>query len=352
LSGETTKQQDQKRRREMKTKLNVDKSGALKWKVGQAGKLLGSILLAAAIFLALSLINPSFAGSGKGDSSSSSSNICLKTAADALAACNATAQTNYKTAQGKCINITDPAARRDCEKQAAADRADALSTCQGGFEVRRTACQTFGPAAYDPAIDPANFSTVIDNPFFPLIPGTTFTYLTPDGVSKDVFAVTHDTRVLDGVTCVVVHDSVFTNNVLTEDTLDFFAQDKQGNVWYFGENTAELEDGLIATIAGSFLSGANNDKPGIIQEAHSAIGDFYRQEFSLQNAEDFAQVVGLNSTVVVPYGTFTNCLKTLETTPLEPDALENKYYAAGVGNVLTVDLVTGERDELVQITTE
>jgi hypothetical protein len=279
-------------------------------------------------------------------------NACQQTAIDARAGCRAGAQSDYQVALGKCVNLSDPAARKACEKQAAADLADAQQTCQGGFASRTAACQKLGPAPYDPLIDPANFSTVIDNPFFPLMPGTTFIYLTPDGVSKDVFAVTHDTRVIDGVTCVVVHDSVFTNDVLTEETQDFFAQDKQGNVWYFGENTAELEDGLIATIAGSFLSGANNDKPGIIQEAHPAIGDFYRQEFALQNAEDFAQVVGLNSTVVVPYGTFTNCLKTLETTPLEPDASENKYYAAGVGNILTVDLVTGERDELVQIITE
>src|SRR5438874_11797521 len=114
--NQTTRPEKEK---EMKTKLNLDKSGVLKWKVGHAGKLLGS-LLAAAIFLAFSLINPSFAGSGKGESSTTS-NICLKTAADALAACNATAQSDYKTAQGKCINITDRTARRDCEKQAAAD---------------------------------------------------------------------------------------------------------------------------------------------------------------------------------------------------------------------------------------
>ena len=87
-------------------------------------------------------------------------------------------------------------------------------------------------------------------------------------------------------------------------------------------------------------------------KAHPGPGDFYRQEFSLGNAEDFAQTIGLDSRVVVPYGTFSNCLKSQETTPLEPDALEDKYYAPGVGNVLTVDLVTGERDELVSITTE
>ncbi|HEX4667743.1 MAG TPA: hypothetical protein VH207_14195 [Chthoniobacterales bacterium] len=218
--------------------------------------------------------------------------------------------------------------------------------------MRQAACEKLGPAPYDPVIDPANFVTTIDNPYFPLPPGTTFTYLTPDQVNKDVFAVTHNTRVIDGVTCVEVHDSVYADGVLTEDTLDWFAQDKEGNVWYFGENTAEFEDGLLATLEGSFMAGVNSDKPGIIMKAHPAVGDFYRQEFSLNNAEDFAQTISLNASVTIPYGTFIHCLKSLETTPLEPDARENKYYAPGVGNVLTVDLVTGERNELVSITTE
>ena len=281
-----------------------------------------------------------------------SGNACQQTATDALAGCKASAQSDYKTALGKCVNITDSGERRRCKRQAAADLQDALDTCQGGFEVRQAACGKLGPAPYDPVIDPANFVTTIDNPYFPLIPGTTFTYLTPDHVSKDVFAVTHNTRVLDGVTCVEVHDSVYTNEVLTEDTLDWFAQDKEGNVWYFGENTVELEDGLLATIEGSFMAGVNNDKPGIIMKAHPAVGDFYRQEFSLNNAEDFGQTIDLNASATVPYGTFTHCLKSLETTPLEPDAREDKFYAPGVGNVLTVDLVTGERDELFSITIE
>jgi len=281
-----------------------------------------------------------------------SSNACQQTAVDALAGCKASAQGDYKTALGKCINITDSGERRSCERQAAADLQDALDTCADGFTVRQTACGKLGPGPYDPAIDPDNFVTNIDNPYFPLTPGTTFTYLSQDQVSKDVFAVTHNTRVLDGVTCVEVHDSVYTDGVLTEDTLDWFAQDKEGSVWYFGENTAEYEDGLFSTIAGSFMSGVNNDKPGIIMKAHPALGDFYRQEFSLNNAEDFAETIGLNASVTVPYGTFTHCLKSLETTPLEPDASEDKFYAPGVGNVLTVDLVTGERDELISITTE
>ncbi len=279
-------------------------------------------------------------------------NACLQTASDARAGCQASAQSDYETALGKCINLTDPKERRRCQREANADLADALDTCAGGFEVRQRACGKLGPDPYDPVIDPANFVAIIDNPFFPLIPGTTFTYLTPDQVNKDVFAVTHNTRVIDGVTCVEVHDSVYRNDVLTEDTLDWFAQDKEGSVWYFGENTAEFEDGLLATLEGSFLAGVNNDKPGIIMKAHPEVGDFYRQEFSLNNAEDFAETINLHASVKVPYGTFDDCLKSLETTPLEPDAREEKFYARGIGNVLAVDLETGERDELVSITTE
>jgi hypothetical protein len=285
-------------------------------------------------------------------SATESANICLQTARDVLASCKSAAQSDYQVTVGKCINITDPAERRSCERHAATDLSDALDTCSGGFEVRQESCQKLGAAPYDPALDPNNFTTTIDNPYFPLVPGTTFTYLTPNGAIKDVFAVTHETRVINGVTCVQVHDSVYTDGELTEDTLDFFAQDREGNVWYFGENTAEFEKGLLATIEGSFLSGVNNDKAGIIMKAHPAPGDFYRQEFSLGNAEDYAETVNLNSEVVVPYGRFNHCLKSQETTPLEPDALEDKYYAPGIGNVLTVDLVTGERDELINVTTK
>ena len=301
-------------------------------------------MIAVATLFANNLINHAMAAG--------EANACQQTALAALDGCREGARSDSNVALGKCVNISDPAARADCQRQAATDLSDALDTCQGGLKVRQVACQKLGPGRYDPVIDPTNFTTTIDNPYFPLVPGTTFTYLTPNGAIRDVFAVTHDTRVINGVTCVQVHDSVYTDGELTEDTLDFFAQDREGNVWYFGENTAELENGLVATIEGSFLSGLNNDKAGIIMKAHPAPGDFYRQEFSLGNAEDYAETLNLNSRVVVPYGRFNNCLKSQETTPLEPDALEDKYYAPGVGNVLTVDLVTGERDELISITTE
>ncbi len=299
-----------------------------------------------AAFLACNLVGPALA--------TDAVNACQQTATDVLAACRTSAQSDYQIALGKCVNVSDQGARKACQKQAAADLDDALQTCKGGFGVREETCDKLGPAPYDPVIDPANFVAKIDNPFFPLVPGTTFIYKgqTSDGLMRDVFAVTHNTRVIDGVTCVEVHDSVFTDGELTEDTLDWFAQDKDGNVWYFGENTAELEDGLISTIDGTFMAGVDGDKPGIVMKAHPAVGDFYRQEFSLGNAEDEAETLGLNASVTVPYGSFQHCLRSEETTPLEPDALEDKFYASGVGNVLTVDEETGERCELVQIITE
>ena len=277
--------------------------------------------------------------------------FCQTTAQDALQGCQDSAQSARSVALGKCENISDPAARTDCRKQAGADFQDALQTCQDGYASRQAACQKFGPARYDPVIDPANFVRHVTNPFFPLPPGQTFVYegQSPDGFTHEDFIVTHKTKVILGVTCTEVHDVVYLDGKLAEDTLDWFGQDKQGNVWYFGENTAEFENGRPVTLEGTFTAGENNDKPGIVMEGNSLVGDFYRQEFALATAEDNALVVSLNATVTVPRGTFTHCLKTLETTPLEPDARENKYYASGVGNVLTVDLETGSKIKLVKI---
>jgi len=279
-----------------------------------------------------------------------SAGVCTKTANDVLKSCRVGAQSDFALAIAKCDNAT---AGSGCVSEATAEKNDALQTCNDEFDARQGACEKLGPAPYDPVINPANYTTTIDNPLFPLVPGTTFIYegQTADGLERDEFAVTHKTRVINGVTCVEVHDTVRVNGKLTEDTLDWFAQDLDGNVWYFGENTHELENGLISTIDGTFMAGVDRAKPGIIMEAHPSIGDFYRQEFDLANAEDWAEVTGLNSTVTVPTGTYNKCLKTRETTPLEPDLVEDKYYARGVGNILTVDHSTGERSELVQIKT-
>ena len=202
-------------------------------------------------------------------------------------------------------------------------------------------------------INPRDFSTTIDNPFFPLVPNTTFIYLgTKEGsTERDEFAVTGRTKVLARVTCREVHDQVFVDGVLAEDTLDWFAQDTQGNVWYFGEDTKELDaNGNVISTEGSWQAGVNGAQPGIIMEANPRVGDTYQQEFSAGVAEDMANVVALNKTVNVPYGSFKNCLQTAEFTPLEPGALENKFYASGVGFIQGVALRGGrERLQLVTI---
>jgi hypothetical protein len=281
-------------------------------------------------------------------------NSCNATADDLLTACRRAAQSNYDVALANCDNVPNAAAQQRCRDRVAADLKDAQETCTAEYNVRVGACQRFGPAPYHPRIDPSNFVSAVTNPYFPLPPGTTFVYegQTADGFEHDEFAVTHRTRTILGVTCVEVHDTVRTDGKLTEDTLDWFAQDKDGNIWYFGENTHELENGLITTIEGSFVSGVDRAKPGIVMKAHPMVGDFYRQEFALANAEDYAETVSLGATVRLANGhTYNNCLKSKETTPLEPHLLEFKFYAPGVGNVLEVDAVTGDRLELVQIKT-
>ena len=301
-------------------------------------------LILLSLFLIISLFCAMSAVSAK-------TNYCQKTSQAALQSCRAGAQSDYSLALGKCDNFSDPAVAKACQEQALADRKDALATCSDQYDARQAVCQRLGRAPYDPPIDPANFVSTIDNPYFPLTPGTTFIYegQTAQGLEHDEFFVTNNTKVILGVTCIEVRDTGRVNGELTEDTLDWFAQDKDGNVWYFGENAKQIVGGLVVGVEGSWTAGVDGAKPGIIMKAHPAVGDFYRQEFSLGTAEDMAEVLSLTESVTVPYGSFSNCLKTKETSPLEPDALENKFYAPGVGNVRTVDLVTGEILDLINI---
>ena len=281
--------------------------------------------------------------------------FCDLSAEAMLRSCQTAARAENSLADAKCLNLSSPSATRSCRRAAAADLRDALDICAEQDEARDVVCTGLGPAANDPAIKPADFVAAVTNPYFPLTPGTTFIYEgnTSEGFNHTEFFVTHNTKVILSVTCVEVHDTVHLDGKLAEDTLDWFAQDTAGNVWYFGENTGELIDGRFVTLDGTFTAGVDGAKPGIVMKAHPAVGDFYRQEFDLGNAEDLAEVVSLTDTVTVPFqaAPFTNCLTTTETTPLETSLLENKYYAAGVGNVLTLDLTTGDRLELIQITT-
>ena len=228
----------------------------------------------------------------------------------------------------------------------------AIAGCGGSSEAEAVIV----PAAL-PKIDPANFvdSQVIDNPYFPLKPGTTAIY---DGTEEDDTVhieefVTHETRQIMGVTAVVVRVREWINGELAEDTVDWYAQDREGNVWYFGELSKEYEDGEFVGTEGSWEAGVDGATAGIIMKANPQVGDAYRQEYLPGEAEDMGEVIRLNESTSVPFGSFEGVVVILEWNPLEPDVLEYDYYARGVGAILE-EVVEGEaeRIELVAIRSE
>jgi hypothetical protein len=205
------------------------------------------------------------------------------------------------------------------------------------------------------AVDPANFVAAIDHPYFPLTPGTMMVFegSTSEGSERVETYVTKDTKRILGVDCVVVRDRVLVDGGLVEETLDWYAQDKSGNVWYFGEDSGEYEEGALVGTKGSWEAGVDGAIAGIIMPANPQVGDTYQQEYYAGEAEDMAKVVSLTESSVVPYGSFDNLLMTEEWTPLEPGLLEHKYYAEGVGLLLEVLVEGGSgRVELVALTTE
>lgn len=215
------------------------------------------------------------------------------------------------------------------------------------FAGEKKSGEARGP--YHPAIDPANFTHVVNNPYFPLVPGTTFTAIEKEGreTRENKVTVTHDTKTLMGVKCVVVHDTVTLDGKLIEDTLDWYAQDKQGAVWYFGEATKEFKSGGRVITDGSWEAGVNG-QPGIMMPANPKPGQPYRQEYSPNNAEDMGQVVAVGETVTVPHGTFKDCVKTKEWSLLE-SGHAFKWFAKGVGFVRS-ESSAGEVATLVSVT--
>jgi hypothetical protein len=197
---------------------------------------------------------------------------------------------------------------------------------------------------YDWTIDAASFVSTVDNRYFPLVPGTVLTYEgTSDGEREVVtIHVTHDTKEILGVTCIVVRDMVKVSSELSEDTFDWYAQDIDGNVWYMGEDTKEYEDGKVVSTEGSWEAGVDGALPGIIMLAAGEVDLAYTQEHYAGEAEDKGKVVSLGEHVEVPYGSFDDVVVTEDWTPLEPKFREHKYYAAGVGVVFEEIVKGGE----------
>lgn len=221
-----------------------------------------------------------------------------------------------------------------------------------GLSLLLTSCGPSGEDQqdYHPQIDPARFVSGVDNDFFPLVPGTSYFYEEVGGGERVEVTITDQTREIMGVTCTVVLSREYQGEALTEETWDWYAQDADGNVWYFGEETREYKDGEMASTKGSWEAGRDDALPGIIMPGQPQVGDSYRQEYYPGHAEDMGEVVRLNDVATVPGGHYTGVLVTRDWTPLEPGAEEHKYYAPGVGLILEVE--GNDQVELVRLTTE
>jgi hypothetical protein len=209
------------------------------------------------------------------------------------------------------------------------------------------------PQGDDPIdTDPAAFTVDIDNEYWPMEPGAQWTYREVDEEGQElavVVTVSSETKkVANGVTARIVRDTVTENGEVVEDTFDWYAQDTEGNVWYLGEDTAEFESGVITSRAGAWEAGVDGALPGIIMPAVPRDDMKYRQEFSKGEAEDNGEVLGVEEQVEVAAGHYDDAVLTKDTTTLEPDVVEYKLYARGVGPVLTLGVSGGGgREELV-----
>jgi hypothetical protein len=202
-------------------------------------------------------------------------------------------------------------------------------------------------------LDRADFVTSIDNPYWPMAPGSKWVYRETDAEGNEQrveVTVTDRTKTILGIDATVVHDVVSEDGQLIEDTYDWYGQDKAGNIWYLGEDTKEYEDGKVVSTEGSWEAGVDGAQAGILVPGNPEVGMAYRQEYYAGEAEDNGEILSLDEQVEVPFGSFEQVLMTKDTTPLEPKVLEHKFYAKGVGPVLALSISGGGgREELLSL---
>ncbi|MGH9118607.1 MAG: hypothetical protein ACRD0A_12260 [Acidimicrobiales bacterium] len=229
----------------------------------------------------------------------------------------------------------------------------ALSACADDTPSTTAVTAVIDPGdggEYDPMVDRASFVETIDNAYLPLGPGSRWVYEDTSGAETERIEVivTSDRREIMGISATVVRDTVTVDGEVVEDTFDWFAQDGDGNVWYLGEATAEYEGGEVVSTDGSWEAGVDGALPGIVMLASPSVGDAYRQEYYVGEAEDLAEVVRVGDEVDVASGSFVDVVVIEEWNPFEPETIEEKFYAPGVGVVLEVTTAGGEgRVELV-----
>ncbi len=207
--------------------------------------------------------------------------------------------------------------------------------CGGGPTTRES---------YQPEL-PAAWADAVTNPYLPFVPGTTWQYGGAETVTVEVLA---EPRIVHGVSATVVRDRVYEHGVLVEDTYDWYAQDADGNVWYLGEDTREFDNGRVVSTEGSWEWGQDGALPGVVMWADPAahLDERYRQEYRRGVAEDLGKVIATGVAVTVAAGRYTDCVRTEDTSAIEPGALEVKTYCSGVGNVLETSSTGGNRVEL------
>jgi hypothetical protein len=213
-----------------------------------------------------------------------------------------------------------------------AAQAGGATTAKGATTIKSGA----GPG-WPKVLHPSDFVGRVDNAYFPLKPGSTWRYRGEDdgGHFADHMHVKHKTKTIVGVETTVVHDVVLRHGDPREVTNDWYAQDKKGNVWYFGERTKELDkNGHIKTREGSWKTGRDGARPGVLMPGHPRVGQHARQEYYKGHAEDHFKVLDLNAKVKTPYVSTNHALRTREWTPLERGVVDNKYYVRGVGDTL------------------
>lgn len=294
------------------------------------------------------------------------SNICLKTASGSFLACQAETKLDYSVDMARCINSDEP----NCVEKIEEAYANETKECQAINQSRIQLCGVLGGDAYLPDLDPNDFidpttiTTANANPYFPLVHGNKWVY--EAGEETITVTVTDQTELIQGITAIVVRDVVSIDGELVEDTNDWYAQDKEGNVWYMGELSLNFEDGRLDDLEGSWRAGIESAQPGILMYARPEehIGETYRQEFLPGEAEDFARIISVTaSTSNENFSCSGNCLQTYENSAFEPVGFEDftpehKFYLPGVGKIRsfhvnpeTGELAEGEDvDELISFT--
>lgn len=314
-----------------------------------------SITLVVGLVVSLVFTTTAAQASSKGKYRHYSDRACSKTSQLMLKACYAENRDDFYVNTAKCFNESEPYEKRECIQEVKEESREIRQACGEQYGAREQVCDSIGQAPYDPSFEPEDFETSLGsltapNSHFPIGVGYSWTY----GGDEDILVeVLDETKLIDDITCFVVRDVVSEDGLLVEDTDDWFAVSRaDGAIWYCGEEVKDYEyfEGdspsvpELTAIDGSFKVERDGDRAGVFFPGTRIVGEVFRQEYSLGNAEDIGEVVsvdyhyGENAELdeLVPQDLAQmlcnhDCVVVAESTPIEPEVFERKYYAPGIG---------------------